>query len=77
MANKVSNTEDILSLGVENTTKEEKKKKKKRVVFPILLVLLGAVLMVCGLFFNQITSFLGISFYNGKTKQKVVKEINE
>ena len=77
MANKISNTDDILELGEKNIIEEEKKKKKKKLVFPVLLMIIGILLMTGGLFFNQITEFLGINIYNGDAKEKKVPTENE
>ena len=77
MANKVSNTDDILELGEKNTAVEEQKKKKKKMIFPVMLMIIGIILMLGGIFFKQVTAFLGINLNKGELKEKQIVSISE
>lgn len=67
--------EDILALGERQIEIEIKEEKKKNKALPILLMLLGALLMLVGYFFQDIIDILGIKLTpTTENKQTTIKK---
>ena len=66
---------DILALGERQIEIEIKEEKKKNKALPILLMLLGALLMLVGYFFQDIIDILGIKLTpTTENKQTTIKK---
>lgn len=78
MARKIKKekNENLLILGEKQEAIKQAEKRKKNLIFPIILMILGIVLMLIGVYFNDIKYFLNISSSNNKEKTPPIKDDN-
>ena len=68
MANKKNEEEDLLTLGEARKEIEQEEVHNKKQVVPVIMMIVGFLLMIVGIFYNDI-----IAFINPKEEKTTVK----
>ncbi len=72
---KKESDKELLSLGEEQEEIQEDEKQKKNLILPIILMIIGAILMAIGIFYNNIVGAID-EILNKDNKETVIKDDN-